>query len=66
MQFAKLKKKFRIKKVIQFYNKMTKWRNFLYINVLPFYTKLHNYKYLNHLEACKISSSIWAIINWVA
>jgi hypothetical protein len=42
---------------------MTKLRIFLYINVLPLYTKLQNYKYLNHLEACKISLSIWAIIN---
>jgi hypothetical protein len=31
------------------------------INVFPFYKKLDIYKYLNHLEACKISPSILAI-----
>jgi hypothetical protein len=32
------------------------------INVFPLYTKLHIYKYLNHLEACKIFPSILAIL----
>ncbi len=37
-------------------------KDFFLINVFPIYTKLHIYKYLNNLEACKISSNIFAIL----
>jgi hypothetical protein len=36
-------------------------KEFLKVNVLLFYTQLHAYKYLNHLEACRISITFWQL-----
>jgi hypothetical protein len=37
-------------------------KEFLEMNVFLLYTKLHIYKYLNNLKACKISPNILAIL----
>jgi hypothetical protein len=62
MQFEKLKKKSKDKKLFNFFLD-DQMKETFFINVLPLYTKSHTNKYLNHLETCKMPQSILAIAN---